>query len=186
MNVPLGCTRLEVLPPDARLFVLTVRAWTTLARCRRQQEAGLRKRACEVLKAFLMRAGITAGERLDALLALLGRHAERPVWLGCPTCGAISAGEKRLLAACAAAMEGRNDTCRKLLAFWLTEDKLATATQLMLALAVALVEADIRLQEKIAARSMPLLAILTIIENAPQIVRRRVAPTRRLGLRMEA
>ncbi len=182
MNVPLGRTSVEALPPDARLFVLAVRAWTTLARCRGEREAALRGRAMGVLKAFLVRAGIAAGERLDALLALLGRHAERPVWLGCPACGAVSAGERRLLAACAAAMEGRGDACQRLLAFWLTESKLEEATRLMLALAVALVEADVRLREKTALPSMPPPAILNIIENAPHFSPpRRVAPTRGLA-----
>ncbi len=181
MNVPLERMSIEVLLPDARLFVLTVRAWTVLARCRKQQETTLRERAIGILKAFLMRAGIAAGERLDALLALLGQHAERPVWLGCPTCGAVSAGERRLLAACAAAMDGRGDICRRLLAFWLTKDKLEEATRLMLALAVALVEAGLRLQEKTDSQSMQPLAILNIIENAPHIAPRRVAPTRGLA-----
>ncbi len=181
MNVPLGRTSVEALPPDARLFVFAVRAWTTLARCRGEREAALRGRATEVLKAFLVRAGIAAGERLDALLAFLGRHAERPVWLGCPACGAVSAGERRLLAACAAAMEGRGDTCRRLLAFWLTADRLEEATRLMLALAVALVEAGVRLREKAAAPSLQPLAILNIIENAPRIASRRVASTRGLA-----
>ncbi len=181
MFARLGHQDLAELPQDARLVLLAVRAWTCLARRRDADDSALRARAVAALRAFLERAGVEAGQHLDALLALLGRHARRPVWLGCPGCGAVSAGERRLLQVCAAALAGEVAACRRHLAFWLEGERLEEAVGLALALAVRLAEAGMRPAATADGDGLPRLDLHSLIENAPRIRPPRVAPGRALA-----